>query len=73
MVEDWVGLGIARRREVAAGEAQASGRLAAGERVLVVFDVLDGNLWRAGARGAEESDDPFSDALNWLQGAPGAG
>lgn len=59
---------------VAAAEARASGRLAKSERMLVVFDVLDGNLWRAGTRGTEVvSDNPFSEALDWLQGASGAG
>lgn len=59
---------------VAAAEARASGRLAAGERALVVFDVLDGNLWQVDAGGTPvASDDPFSDALDWLQGATGAG
>ncbi len=59
---------------VAAAEARASGRLPKGERALVVFDVLEGNMWRVDARGAEVvSDDPFSEALDWLQGATGAG
>lgn len=54
---------------VAAAEARASGRLPAGERMLVVFDELDGSFWQPGARApAVETDDPFTDALAWLQG-----
>ncbi len=54
---------------VAAAEARDSGRLADAERALVVFDVLDGSFWRAGAGQPERvSDDPFTEALDWLQG-----
>ena len=52
---------------IAAAEARMGGRLGKADRAVVVLDVLDGNLWQAGAAVQEEAGvDPFSSALEWL-------
>lgn len=52
---------------IAAKEAAARGRLAPGERMLVVFDVLEDSFWRPGASHPPvPSGFPLDEAQNWL-------
>jgi hypothetical protein len=54
---------------VAADEAHGTGRLAAGQRLLVVLDDLDGSGWQIlgpGGTAWEATDAPFSEALAYL-------